>query len=179
MKQLDHGVVDAKSRLSPFLGAGDVTNHYHHAAVGGPDVEGGLSRVRPHPIPPRDPLPFMLGLFHVALCFLGHDVPNLLNQRIRVLSTRDEHRQLVPEPLAGRGKIEIRAVNGVLVQEGHLAASRLSGFGPVVGFEQNGAQQGDLNHFAPHAVDLHPIAHTNSLTAHQREPPEKRHDEIF
>ena len=55
----------------------------------------------------------------------------------------------------------------------------MAGIGPVAGFKQHGAQQTDFDHLTAHAVDLDPVAHADSITAHQNEPAKEGDNEIF
>ena len=70
-------------------------------------------------------------------------------------------------------------LHGEAVGEGHAATGGVAGLGPVSELEQYRFQQSDFDHFTRDAFDLDPIAHANAVLAHEREPPEKGHDEIL
>ena len=44
---------------------------------------------------------------------------------------------------------------------------------PVAGFEQYGAEDARLDDLSSNAVDLHPVAHANSVLTHQDKPAEE------
>src|SRR5258706_5849084 len=55
----------------------------------------------------------------------------------------------------------------------------MPGISPVAGFHDYRAQQADLNDFANYAVDFHPVAHSNSIAAHQDKPSKEADNKIF
>jgi hypothetical protein len=71
------------------------------------------------------------------------------------------------------------AFDGETVYERNLAPSGMAGVGPVSGFEQNRFQQSDLDDFATYAFNLHPVAHADTVAAHQQKPSKERHDHVF
>jgi len=67
----------------------------------------------------------------------------------------------------------------IAVRERHAPPRRVARICPVAGFEQNGVEHPELDHFAGHAVDLHPIAEADAVFPHEHEPTEETHDESF
>ncbi len=55
----------------------------------------------------------------------------------------------------------------------------MAGIGPVARFQQNRVEHSQLDHFAGHAVDLHPIAKAHAVFSHQHKPAQEPHDEIL
>ena len=51
--------------------------------------------------------------------------------------------------------------------------------GPVARLEQHGVEDAHLHHLAADAVDLHPVADADAVTAHEHEPAEEGHDEVL
>src|ERR1039457_3762127 len=101
---------------------------------------------------------------------------DLLHQQIGILRLRELHLEFIPQPLPGSRKIKVMSLNGKAVHERDFATRGMPGVRPVAGFEQHGAQQADLNYFADHAVDLYPIADSDSVSSHQHEPSKKSDD---
>src|SRR5581483_6813295 len=69
--------------------------------------------------------------------------------------------------------------DGKAVNESHLASGGMPRIGPCPGFEQDGTQQADLEHFPADPVDLDPIANADAVLAHEDKPAKERHDEIL
>ena len=118
----------------------------------------------------------MLGAFRRGL---GNLFLNRIDDGIGILPGGKDHLQFVPEPLAGRRKIKVMAFDCKTICEGHAASGRVSGVGPVAGFEQYGMKHSQLDDFSGHAVDLHPVTKPDSVFPHQHKPPDEAHDEIF
>ncbi len=71
------------------------------------------------------------------------------------------------------------AFDGEAIYERDTPAGGVAGGSPVAHLEQHRPQHPDLDHFAANAVDFHPISNPKPVAAHQREPAEERHDEVF
>src|SRR5258706_506550 len=75
--------------------------------------------------------------------------------------------------------MEVVALDREPVGECHTPSRGMAGIGPVAGYKQQGVKHPKLNHFACHAIDLHPAAQTDSVLTHQYKPAEKAHNEIL
>src|SRR5215469_1085324 len=69
--------------------------------------------------------------------------------------------------------------DGKAVGESYAPSGRMSRIGPVACFQQNRVKQTQLHDFAGDAVDLHPVAESNSVFAHQHEPAQEADDEVL
>src|SRR5260370_4541634 len=124
-------------------------------------------------------LRFLLSLFRgLRRCFSNLFLSRVDNG-IRIQPRRKHNLQFIPEPLPGGRKIEVVAFDGKTIREGYAAAGRMAGIGPVPRFEQYSVEHPELDYFAGHAVDFHPIAEANAIFPHQHEPPQETHDEVF
>ncbi len=106
----------------------------------------------------------------------------LVNERhlgVRFCRRRNAYRHLIPHPLADGREVEELPGDGKVVDEGCAASRRMSFVSPVTVFQDRGAEKIDLNHLACHAIDLYPVADTDSVLAHQNEPAEKSEDETL
>src|SRR4029077_15176179 len=111
--------------------------------------------------------------------FLGNHFLDGINDGIRILVRWHQDLDLIPEPLTSGGKIEEVSFDSEAVHECHLAASGMTRVSPVSGFEQYSTQQIDFNHFAHHAIDLHPVTDAESVAYHQHDPTEEPHHDVF
>ena len=55
----------------------------------------------------------------------------------------------------------------------------MAGVGPVPCFQQHRVKHSSLHYFTGDSVDLHPIAESDSVLAHQDKPSDKSNDEIL
>src|SRR6202035_3138017 len=74
---------------------------------------------------------------------------------------------------------EVLAGDGEVVDEGEAAAGGVALVGPVAGFEQDGAEETDLDDLAANPVNLHPVADADAVSTHEDEPAEEGEDEVL
>src|SRR4029077_10242975 len=124
-------------------------------------------------------LPLLLCRMRGGFRFLGNHFLDGFNDGIRVLIRWHQNLDFIPKPLPAGREIEEVSLDGEAVYECYLTASGMACVSPVSGFEQHSTQQIDLNHFAHHAIDLHPVADSEPVASHQHKPPEETYDEVF
>src|SRR5260370_38882929 len=125
----------------------------------------------------RHTLPFRLSQARVGRRFFRDNLEDAVGNPVRIDVVRQQDLNLIPEPLARGGKIEVMALDGETVYEGHFAAGRMSRVGPASGLEQDGVQQADPDHLAADAVDFHPVSRVDSVASHEYQPSEKADDQ--
>ena len=179
MQQRHDLLIQLGARGIALLGACDVTDVNFHSGRGRPEVDGWGRRYRVHALAMGGALPFFFGHARVGFRGRGNQLLNGIEDGIRTLRGRHQDLQLVPQPLPAGGKIEEVPFDGEAVDEGDLASRGMPGVIPVTSLQQHGPQQADFSDFTHHALDFHPIAHADSVPAHQREPPKEGDDEVL
>src|SRR5271166_216152 len=127
----------------------------------------------------RDAQPFCFRECRVLPRLLSHKLQYGIRQVIRILASRNENVQLVPQPLSGRRKVEVVPFDGEAVDERDLATGWMASIVPVSRLQHDGAQKSNFQHFTTNSVDLDPVTSTNTVATHQDKPAEEGHDEIF
>src|SRR5208337_5552281 len=127
----------------------------------------------------RDAQPFLFRECRIRPRLLSHELQHGIRQVIRILASRNEDVQLVPQPLSGRRKVKVVSFNGEAVYERYLASGWMACVIPVSRLQHDGAQKSNFHHFATNSVDLNPVTRTDTVAAHQDKPAEEGHDEIF
>src|ERR1700730_9383932 len=124
-------------------------------------------------------LPFLLRLTRALCGGFQHGLLNGVNYRVRILARSQDQCQFIPKPLAGRGKIEVVALDGETIGEGNASPGRMPRVSPVAGFQQYGMKHSELDYFPGYPVNFHPITYADPVSSHQNEPAKKAHDAIF
>src|SRR5271167_952340 len=127
----------------------------------------------------RDAQPFLFRECRIRPGLLSHELQHGIRQVIRILASRNENVQLVPQPLSGSRKVEVVPFDGEAVDERYLASGWMAGIIPVARLQHDGAQKSNFHHFATNSVDLDPVTSTNTVATHQDKPAEEGYDEIF
>src|SRR5579859_752727 len=177
--QLDDGLVKTLAGLVALIGTRDISDAHFNACRGRQHINSWSCGNRLRSIAGRGLLPFGFSLAGIDGGFPLNQLLNAVDDRVGILRWRNQNLQFVPHPLAGRGEVEEMAFDGEAVYEGNTAAGRVAGVGPVAGFQQDGFEQADLDHFSADAIDLDPVSDANAIASHENEPAEECDDEIF
>src|ERR1700680_4974161 len=102
-------------------------------------------------------LPFFFSLTRALCSRLKHGLLNGFNDRVRILASSHDQRQLVPKPLSRSGKIEVVPLDGKTISESHASSGWMTRVGPVASFQQHGMKHSELDHFPSNPVNFPPI----------------------
>src|SRR5215469_7576999 len=178
-EEFDRGLIELRTQLVALRRAGNVAHGNFDSTDNRLQADGRLGREAAQ----LAGIPRVAPLVFGDLCALASHFSYLpvdrIDQRIGVLSRRQNHPQFVPEPLTACREIEEMAFDRVTVGEGDATSGRMAGIGPIAGLEQNRVERPDLNDFPGHAVDFHPIAQANSVPAHEHEPTDESDDQAL
>src|SRR6185437_11015743 len=127
----------------------------------------------------RAALPFLLRERGIFGGFSPHHGFNAPGQGVSIHGIRHAHSDLIPQPLALRGEIEVLAADCEAVEERDAAAGGYALVREAAGFKQSGLDQADLRDLAAYAVDLHPVADADAIFPYQEEPAEEGDDVVL
>src|SRR5499433_369911 len=177
--QVHSCLIQLGAHLITLVGARDVTDGDLDAAAYGFYIDSRGGRQSTHLPGMRGMLPFLFGLIRAFCGRFLHGLLNGLHYRVRILARAQNQCKFIPKPLSCSGKIEVVAFDGKIIGEGNSATGRMPGVSPVAGFKQYRVKHSELGYFPGYAVDFHPVSDTNPIFAHENEPSEKAHNEIF
>src|SRR6202451_888186 len=178
-QQIHQNLVQLRFHLSTVMRIRNVAHRNLGPTDRRPHVDRRLRRQTAHICGLGLALPLALRLLPAFGRCLNDLFLHRIDNRIRIVSGRQHHRQFVPKPLPRRRKIEVVPFDRVAVRERHAAPSWMPRVRPVSRLEQHRMKHSQLDDFAGHAVDLNPITQSDSIPAHQHKPAKESDDEIL